>query len=96
MDAANSKKPDTSEADSLRKELLALKDQFKATHITSQQEIAKVTEEHLATKASLDKAIKDLEEQKAEADAKTKSSETDLVEYASNSVHVPKIILPFT
>ena len=67
LDAAQNKKPDTSEADSLRKELLALQDQHQAALVTSQQESAKATEEHLATKASLEKAQLELQRQKAES-----------------------------
>ena len=77
LDAARSKKPETGEADSLRKELQTLKDQHQASQMTAQQESAKATEEHLTTKASLEKALSDLQKQKAEADMKVKTSEDD-------------------
>lgn len=67
LEAAKSKKPDTSEADALRKELQALKDQHQAALMTAQQESAKATEEHLATKASLEKLQTELARQKEES-----------------------------
>jgi len=67
LEAAKSKKPDTSEADALRKELQALKDQHQAALMTAQQESAKATEEHLATKASLEKLQAELARQKEES-----------------------------
>ncbi|TAQ89323.1 hypothetical protein B7494_g2330 [Chlorociboria aeruginascens] len=73
LDAATNKKPDTSEADALRKELQTLKDQHQAALHTAQQESAKATEEHLSTKSSLDKAVAELNKQKA-------VSETDYLE----------------
>jgi chromosome segregation ATPase len=85
LDAVQNKKPDTSEADSLRKELQALKDQHQAALMTSQQESAKATEEHLATKASLEKAQVELQRQKAESSSNYKDmheSLTFLVEEA--------------
>jgi len=86
LDAVKSKKPDTSEADALRKELQALKDQHQAALKTAQQESAKATEEHLATKASLEKAQAEVGRQKAESDADFKDmhdSLTQLVEEAN-------------
>jgi chromosome segregation ATPase len=77
LDAVRNKKRDTSEADALRKELQALKDQHQASLVTAQQESAKATEEHLVTKASLEKALGDLQNQKAESDMKIKTSEND-------------------
>lgn len=77
LDAVRSKKPDTSEVDSLRKELQALKDQHQASLMTARQESAKATEEHLATKASLEEAKAQLEAQKAEIQTKLKVSEDD-------------------
>lgn len=65
LDAVKSKKPDTSEVDALRKELQTLKDQHQASLLTAQQEMEKATEEHLATKASLEQAKAELEEQLA-------------------------------
>jgi chromosome segregation ATPase len=62
LDAVKSKKPDTSEVDALRKELQTLKDQHQASLLTAQQEMEKATEEHLATKASLEQAKAELEE----------------------------------
>jgi chromosome segregation ATPase len=67
LEAAKSKKPDTSEADALRKELQALKDQHQEALMTAQQESAKATEEHLATKASLEKLQTELARQKEES-----------------------------
>jgi len=67
LEAAKSKKPDTSEADALRKELQALKDQHQAALMTAKQESAKATEEHLATKASLEKLQTELTRQKEES-----------------------------
>ena len=84
LDAARNKKPDTSEADSLRKELQALKDQHQASLMTAQQESAKATEEHLATKASLEKALGDLQKQKDETDQKIKTSEDDYLSMHSS------------
>ena len=84
LDAARNKMPDTSEADSLRKELQALKDQHQASLMTAQQESAKATEEHLATKASLEKALGDLQKQKDETDQKIKTSEDDYLSMHSS------------
>lgn len=86
LEAAKSKKPDTSEADALRKELQALKDQHQAALMTAQQESAKATEEQLATKASLEKAQAELTRQKAESQSDYKDmhdSLTQLVEEAT-------------
>lgn len=69
LEAFKSKKPDTSEADALRKELQTLKDQHQAALMTAQQESAKATEEHLATKASLEKAQAELVRKKTESDS---------------------------
>lgn len=83
LEAAKSKKPDTSEADALRKELQALKDQHQAALMTAQQESAKATEEHLAAMASLKKAQDELTRQKAESESDYKDmvdSMTQLVE----------------
>jgi chromosome segregation ATPase len=86
LEAAKSKKPDTSEADALRKELQALKDQHQAALMTAQQESAKATEEHLATKASLGEAQAELARQKTESQSDYKilhDSMTQLVEEAT-------------
>lgn len=86
LEAAKSKKPDTSEADGLRKELQALKDQHQAALMTAQQESAKATEEHLATKASLEKFQSELARQKAESQSDYNDmhdSMTQLVEEAT-------------
>jgi len=77
LDAVKSKKPNTSEADALRKELQVLKDQHQAALMTSQQESAKATEEHLATRATLEKIQADLQNEKAAADKQAKTSGTD-------------------
>jgi hypothetical protein len=86
LEAAKSKKPDTSEADALRKELHALKDQHQAALQNAQQSSAKATEEHLATKASLEKAQAELARQKAESQSDyhdMHDSMTQLVEEAT-------------
>jgi chromosome segregation ATPase len=86
LEAVKSKKPDTSEADALRKELQALKDQHQAALMTAQQESAKATEEHLATKASLEKSQSELARQKAESQSDyhdMHDSMTQLVEEAT-------------
>jgi chromosome segregation ATPase len=77
LDAVKNKKPDTSEADALRKELQALKDQHQAALQTSQQESAKATEEHLATRAALENAQAELAKQKADAEAQAKTAKAD-------------------
>lgn len=86
LEAALSKKPDTSEADSLRKELQALKDQHQASLTIAQEELAKTTEEHLATKAALEKAQEEHSRIKAESTSDYKDmheSLTQLVEEAN-------------
>jgi len=86
LEAIKSIKPDTSEADTLRKELQALKDQHQAALMTARQESAKATEEHLATRASLENAQAELGRQKAESEADFKDmhdSLTQLVEEAN-------------
>jgi hypothetical protein len=80
LDALKTKKPDTSKADALRKELQALKDQHQASLMTAQQESAKVTEEHLATKDALLKAQAEAAAHKAAADTKQQTSETDYMD----------------
>lgn len=66
LDATKNKKPDTTEVDALRKELQTLKTEHQASLMTAQQTAKKATEEHLATRSSLEKAQADLE--KAQAD----------------------------
>ncbi len=86
LEAFKSKKPDTSEADALRKELQVLKDQHQAALMTAQQESAKATEEHLATKASLEKSQAELARQKVESQSDYNNmhdSMTQLVEEAT-------------
>jgi hypothetical protein len=77
LDAAKSKKPDTSEADTLRKELQALKGQHEAALMTAQQESAKATEAHLAVKTALERTEAELEKQKSDAATKYNTSESD-------------------
>jgi hypothetical protein len=86
LDALKNKKPDTSEADRLRKELQALKDQHQAALKTAQQESAKATEEQLATKSALEKLQAELGRQKAESSSDYRDmheSLTQLVEEAN-------------
>lgn len=80
LDALKTKKPDTSEADALRKQLQALKDQHQASIMTAQQESAKATEEHLATKDALLKAQAEAAALKAAADTKQQMSEADYMD----------------
>jgi chromosome segregation ATPase len=65
LDAVKSKKPDTSEADSLRKELQDLKDQHRASLVAAQQQVEIAADEHNATTASLKQAMAQLEEHNA-------------------------------
>jgi chromosome segregation ATPase len=86
LDAAINKKPDTSEADGLRKELQALKDQHQATLKAAQQESAKATEEQLATKSALEKLQAEIGRQKAESSSDYRDMHgflTQLVEEAN-------------
>jgi chromosome segregation ATPase len=86
LEIALNKKPDTSEADALRKELQALKDQHQATLLTVKQDSAKTAEEKLAAKAALEKAQAELSRQKAESVSDYKDmheSLTQLVEEAN-------------
>lgn len=55
-----------------------MKDQHQASLMTAQQESAKATQEHLATKTSLEKALANLDKQKIEAEEKSKTVESDL------------------
>jgi chromosome segregation ATPase len=86
LEAAMSKKPDTSEADALRKELKALKDQHEAALAAAQQESANATEAHLAVKATLEKVQAEHSRSKAESLSDFKDmheSLTQLVEEAN-------------
>ncbi|PBP18158.1 viral A-type inclusion protein repeat domain-containing protein [Diplocarpon rosae] len=85
LDSAKNKKPDTSEADALRKELQLLKDQHQASSMTAQQESAKATEEHLATKSSLEKALAELETQKATSRSDYKDMHDSLTQLAEEA-----------
>lgn len=85
LDSALNKKPDTSEVDNLRKELQALKDQHQASLMTAQQESAKATEEHLATKSSLEKALAELDRQKAESVSDFKDMHESLTQLAEEA-----------
>jgi hypothetical protein len=78
LDAAQSKKPDTSEADGLRKQLQTIKDQHQAALMTAQQESQKATEEHLTTKSSLEKALADLDKHRLETENNSKTAQNDL------------------
>lgn len=77
LDAAKSKKPDTSEADALREELQTLKTKHQAAVLTAQEESAKATQEYQATKAALEKAESELAQEKAEIAEKAKAAEND-------------------
>ena len=77
LDALKTKKPDTSEADALRQELQALKDQHQASLTAAQQESAKAAEEHLATKNALLKAQAEADAHKIAADRTKQTSAAD-------------------
>ena len=79
LDAVKSKKPDTSEIDSLRKELQDLKDLHRASVVAAQQQTEKAIDEHNATKASLEQAKAQLEEHKAESETKLQTSKDDYI-----------------
>jgi len=86
LETALNKKPDSSKADALREELQSLKNQHQAALHTAQQESAKATEEHLATKSALETAQAELDRQKAESVSDYKDmheSLTQLVEEAN-------------
>lgn len=85
LDSALTKKPDTSEADALRKELQSLKDQHQASLMTAQQESAKATEEHLATRSSLEKTTGELDRQKAESSSDFKDMHESLTQLAEEA-----------
>lgn len=85
LEAALSKKPDNSEANGLRKELQALKDQHQAALMTAQQESAKATEEHLATKAESEKIRRELSSQKAESTSDYKDMHESLTQLIEES-----------
>ena len=79
LDAVKSKKPDTSELDSLRKELQDLKDQHRASLVAAQQQAEKAADEHNATKTSLEQAKTQLEDYKAESESKLQTSKDDYI-----------------
>lgn len=85
LDSALNKKPDTTEADNLRKELQALKDQHQSALMTVQQESAKATEEHLTTRSSLEKALAEIERQKAESMSDFKDMHESLTQLAEEA-----------
>jgi hypothetical protein len=85
LDAAKNKKPDTTEVDSLRSELQTLKDQHQASLMTAQQESAKATEEHLATRSALQKLQAELERQKAEGESDYKDMHSSLTQVAEEA-----------
>lgn len=84
LDAVKSKKPDTSELDSLRKELQDLKDQHRVSLVAAQQQVEKATDEHNATKASLEQAMAQLEDHKAESESKLQTSKDDYISMHSS------------
>lgn len=94
LDATSNKRPDTTEADSLRKELAALKESHATELAAAKEDSTKVVEEHTATKESLTSAAEELEAHKAATEAKSKAAEhdfsdmhdalTQLVEEANN------------
>jgi chromosome segregation ATPase len=84
LDAVKNKKVDTSEVDSLRKELQDLKDQHRTSLIAAQQQAEKATDEHNATKASLDQVKARLEGHKTETEAKLKTSQDDYLSMHSS------------
>lgn len=77
LDAVKNKKADTSELESLRKELQDLKNSHRAALIAAQQQAEQATEDHNATKAALEQSKAQLGEHKAEAEGKLKTSEHD-------------------
>jgi hypothetical protein len=54
-----------------------MKDQHQAALMTAQQESAKATEEHLATKAALEKAMADVEAHKTATETTRKTAKSD-------------------
>jgi len=80
LDAARNKKPDTSEADALRKELQTLEDQHQVALITAQQESAKATEQYLAVKTSLAMAKAELKQEKQDNELKSKAASDDYLD----------------
>lgn len=85
LETALNKKPDTSDADNLRKELQALKDQHQASLMTAQQESAKATEEHLATKSALEKAQAELSKQQETHSSDYKDMHDSLTQVAEDA-----------
>jgi chromosome segregation ATPase len=84
LDAVQNKKPDTSELDSLRKELQALKEQHRASLLAAQQEAERAANDHQATKASLEQAKAQFEEHKAGSEAKLTTSKDDYLSMHSS------------
>ena len=74
LDALKTKKPDTSEADALRKQLQTLDSEHQAALAKSKQELAKAAKEHGVTKDAL---------AKAQAEADEHGSMAQLVEEAN-------------
>lgn len=77
LDALKTKKPDTSEADALRKELQDLNNEHQAALTKSQEELANATKEHGATKDALVKAQAELDEHKAAVEKGQQTSQAD-------------------
>jgi chromosome segregation ATPase len=77
LDALKTKKPDTSEADALRKELQALNNEHQAALTKLQEELAKATKEHGTTKDALAKAQAEVDEHKAAVEKGRQTSQTD-------------------
>lgn len=84
LDAVKNKKPDTSEADSLRKELESLKEEHQQAIEAAKQEANKLVDDRLATMAALEKkqaetdnVQAELDKQKAEAESQAKTSKAD-------------------
>jgi chromosome segregation ATPase len=84
LDAVQNKKPDTSELDSLRKELHGLKDQHRASLLAAQQGSERTAEEHKSTKAALAQAQAQLKELRAEMETKLKTSKDDYLSMHSS------------
>lgn len=77
LDAVGSRKADSSEADALRQELQALKDQHQVTLMTVQQESAQVTKEYQAVTSAKEAAEAELARQKADRAKVEKNSKSD-------------------
>lgn len=77
LDALKTKKPDTSEADALRKELQALNKEHQAALTNLEQELAKATKEHGTTKDALAQAQAEADEHKAVIEKSHQTSQAD-------------------